>query len=62
MPNFRSAIAFNVGLRGRGIGSTLFVMFRSDHLLIILLAVNAGLPLVALTAVVALMVRSMALG
>jgi hypothetical protein len=62
MLNVPSAIAFNVSLRGHGIGRTLFGMSKSDHLSIILLSVNAGLPLVALIAVAALMLRNMALG
>lgn len=53
MLNFRSTTAFNVDLRGRGIGITLFVVFKADDLLIILLAINAGLPLGAPITVVA---------
>jgi hypothetical protein len=36
-------------------------MFKSDHPSIIMLAVNAGLPLVSLVAVVALIFRHMIL-
>jgi len=61
LPNFRSAIAFNVSLPERAFGITLFVMFKFDRPSIIMLAVNAGLPLVSLVTVVALMFRQMIL-
>jgi hypothetical protein len=61
LPNFRSAIAFKVGLPKHGFGITLAVMFKSDHLSVIMLSVNAGVPLVFLVAVVALIVRNIAL-
>jgi hypothetical protein len=60
-PNYQSAIAFNVSLPERGFGITLLVMFKSDRPSIIMLAVNAGLPLVSLVAVVALIFRHMIL-
>jgi hypothetical protein len=41
MPKFQSAVASNVALREHDIGSTLSIMFKSDHPSIILLAVNA---------------------
>jgi hypothetical protein len=59
--NFRSAIALNVGLQGCSFGMTLSVMFKSDRPSIILLAVNADVPLASLVAVVALIVRHMVL-
>jgi hypothetical protein len=61
LPNFQSAIAFNVSLPERGIGNTLLVMFKSDRPSMIMLAVNAGVPLVCLVAVVALIFRQMIL-
>jgi hypothetical protein len=36
-------------------------MFKSNHLSVIMLSVNAGVPLVFLVAVVALIVRNIAL-
>jgi hypothetical protein len=59
MLNFPPAIAFNVGLPERGFGITLSIMFKSDRSSIIMLAVNAGVPLVSLVTVVALMFRHM---
>jgi hypothetical protein len=53
LPNFRSAIAFNVGLPEGGFGITLAVVFKSDHLSMIMLSVNASAPLLFLVAVVA---------
>ena len=50
---FSAAAAFNVALRERRIGSTLSIMFKSDPS-IILLSINAGLPLAALIMVMAL--------
>jgi hypothetical protein len=61
LPNFRSAIAFNVRLPERDFGITLAVMFKSDRLSMIMLSVNAGVPLVFLVAVVALIFRQMIL-
>jgi len=61
LPNFRSAIAFNVSLPERAFGITLFAIFRFDRPSTIMLAVNAGLPLVSLVAVVALIFRHMIL-
>jgi len=48
-------------LHERAFGTTLFVIFKFDRSSIIMLAVNAGLPLVSLVAVVALMFRHMIL-
>ena len=59
--NFRSAIAFNVSLPECAFGITLFAMFKFDRPSTIMLAVNAGLPLVSLVAVVALIFRHMIL-
>jgi hypothetical protein len=59
MLNFPPAIAFNVGLPERSFGITLSIMFKSDRSSIIMLAVNAGVPLVSLVTVVALMFRHM---
>jgi hypothetical protein len=59
LPNFQSAIAFNVSLPGRAFGITLFAMFKFDRPSMIMLAVNAGVPLVSLVAVVALIFRHM---
>jgi hypothetical protein len=59
LPIFPSAIAFNVSLLERGLGITLSVMSKYDRPSMIMLAVNAGLPLVSLVAVVALIVRQM---
>jgi len=42
-------------------GITLFAMFKFDRPSMIMLAVNAGLPLVSLVAVVALIFRHMIL-
>jgi hypothetical protein len=50
-----------VSLPERGIGNTLLVMFKSDRPSMIMLAVNAGEPLVCLVAVVALIFRPMIL-
>jgi hypothetical protein len=50
-----------VSLPERGFGITLMVMFKSDHVSMIMLSVNAGLPLVFLVAVVALIFRHMIL-
>jgi len=61
LPNFRSAIAFNVSLPERRVGITLFVMFKFDRPSMIMLAVNAGLPLVSLVVVVTLIVRHIVL-
>jgi hypothetical protein len=61
LPNFPSAIAFNVSLPERGLGITLSVMSKYDRPSMIMLAVNAGLPLVFLVAVVALIVRNIVL-
>ena len=58
-PNYQSAIAFNVSLPERGFGITLVVMFKSDHLSMIMLSVNAGVPLLFLVAVVVLIFRQM---
>jgi hypothetical protein len=46
-------------LREHDIGSTLSIMFKSDHPSIILLAVNAGLPLAALIMMVMLIAYNM---
>jgi hypothetical protein len=59
MLNFRPAIAFNVGLPERGFGITLSVMFKSDRPSMIMLSVNAGVPLASLITVVALIFRHM---
>jgi hypothetical protein len=59
MLNFPPTTAFNVGLPERGFGITLSIMFKSDRSSIIMLAVNAGVPLVSLVTVVALMFRHM---
>ena len=61
LPNFRSAEAVNVSLPERGVGITLLAMFKFDRPSMIMLAVNAGLPLVSLVAVVALIFRHMIL-
>jgi hypothetical protein len=59
--NFPPSIAFNVGLPERGFGMTVPVMFKSDRSSMIMLAVNAGVPLASLVAVVALIFRHMIL-
>jgi hypothetical protein len=46
-----------VGLPERGLGITLVVMFKSDHVSMIMLSVNAGVPLLFLVAVVVLIFR-----
>jgi hypothetical protein len=51
--------AFNVSLPERGFGITLSVMFKSDRSSMIMLVVNAGIPLASLVAVVALIFRQM---
>jgi hypothetical protein len=61
MLNFPPTIAFNVGLPERDFGITLVVVLNSDHLSMIMLSVNAGVPLVFLVAVVALIVRNIVL-
>ena len=61
MLNFPPAIAFNVDLLERDFGITLPVMFKSDRSSMIMLAVNAGVPLASLVAVVALILRHMIL-
>jgi hypothetical protein len=48
-----------VSLPERGFGITLVVMFKSDHLSMIMLSVNAGVPLLFLVAVVVLFFRQM---
>jgi hypothetical protein len=50
-----------VSLPKRGFGITLVVVLKSDHLSMIMLSVNAGVPLVFLVAVVALIVRNIVL-
>jgi hypothetical protein len=62
LPNFRSATASNVSLPECGFSITLVAMFKSDHLSMIMLSVNAGVPLLFLVAVVALIFRQMILG
>jgi hypothetical protein len=57
---FPAAPAFNVGLLKSGFGSTLSNMFKSDPS-IILLSINAGLPLAALITVVVLIALNMVL-
>jgi hypothetical protein len=58
MLNFLSAFAFKVGLRECGFGITLSaIMLKSDRPSIILLTVNAGVPLASLIVVIALIVR-----
>jgi hypothetical protein len=59
--NFLPAIAFNVSLPKRGFGITLSPMFKSDRPSMIMLSVNAGVPLASLITVVALIVRHMVL-
>jgi hypothetical protein len=59
--NFPPTIAFNVGLCGPCIGISLPVMFKSDRSSMIMLAVNAGVPLASLVAVVALLFLHMIL-
>jgi hypothetical protein len=59
MLNFPPTLAFNVGLSERGFGITLPVMFKSDRPSMIMLSVNAGLPLASLITVVALIFRHM---
>jgi hypothetical protein len=59
LPNFDQQKAFNVSLPERGFGITLVVMFKSDHLSMIMLSVNAGVPLLFLVAVVVLIFRQM---
>ncbi len=61
MPNFRSATASNVSLPERGFSITLVAMFKSDRLSMIMLAVNAGVPLLFLVTIVALMFRHLML-
>jgi len=47
-----------VSLPERGFGITLLVMFKSDHIIsMIMLSVNAGVPLLFLVAVVAFFLR-----
>jgi hypothetical protein len=48
-----------VSLPERAFGITLFAMFKFDRPSTIMLAVNAGVPLVSLVAVVALIFRHM---
>jgi hypothetical protein len=48
-----------VSLPERGFGITLVVMFKSGHLSMIMLSVNAGVPLLFLVAVVVLFFRQM---
>jgi hypothetical protein len=50
-----------VSLLKRGFGITLAGMFKSDHFSVIMLFVNASVPLVFLLAAVALIVRNIAL-
>jgi len=50
----------NVSLPERGVGITLLVMFKSDRPSMII-GVNAGIPLVFLVAMVALIVRNIVL-
>jgi hypothetical protein len=50
-----------VSLPERGIGITLLVMFKSDRPSMMMLAVNAGVPLALLVSVVALIFRQMIL-
>jgi hypothetical protein len=62
MLNFLSAFAFKVGLYGRGFGVTLSpIMLKSDRPSMILLTVNAGVPLASLIVVVTLLVRHIVL-
>jgi hypothetical protein len=61
LPNFRSAIAFNVSLPRRRLGITLLRMFKSDRSSAILLSINAGVPLASLIVVVAMILRHMTL-
>jgi hypothetical protein len=62
MLNFLSAFALKIGLHRRGFGITLLrIMLKSDRQSMILLTVNAGVPLASLIVVVALIVRHMTL-